>query len=364
MILQNLIQIRKHRHRQNERLPMADTPEILSRFPRAQLLSGPTPMEPLERLSAHLGINLWIKRDDLSGLGMGGNKIRQLEFYFGAALAQNADTVLITGAVQSNYVRSAAAAAAKLGLKAILQLEDRVPGMGPAYATSGNVFLGQLLGAEYMAYPEGEDEVGADKALRDRAESLRAEGKTPYVIPLGLNNPPLGALGYVSAAHEILQQDEDFDAVVVASGSGLTHAGLLAGLRAFGSKAPVYGICVRRDAEQQQARIATVAHNLETLLQSDGLVAPSDIQVWDGALAPGYGRVGPKSAAALSLMARMEGIFLDPVYTSRTFAGVIGLVDEGKIEPGMRVLFVHTGGQPALFAYQDEIEAAAASTAS
>jgi 1-aminocyclopropane-1-carboxylate deaminase/D-cysteine desulfhydrase-like pyridoxal-dependent ACC family enzyme len=209
-----------------------------------------------------------------------------------------------------------------------------------------------------MSYPEGEDEDGADAALRARADKLRTEGHVPYVIPLGLNNPPLGALGYVDAAREIIHQGASYDAIVVASGSGLTHTGLLAGLRLFDCQTPVYGICVRRDKESQRKRISTVAENLFKLLKINNLISQTDIQIWDGALAPGYGRVGPKSVYALSLMAEMEGLFLDPVYTARTFAGVLGLLEEGTIEKDMRVLLIHTGGQPALFAYQDEIEAA------
>lgn len=201
---------------------MTDIFDTLATFPRAALLSGATPIEPLHRLSEQLGIELWIKRDDLTGLGGGGNKIRQLEFYFGAALAEAADTILITGAVQSNYVRSAAAAAAKLGMKAVIQLEDRVPGMGDAYKTSGNVFLSQLMGAEHIFYPEGEDEAGADQALRARADELRAKGRRPYVIPLGLDNKPLGALGYMHAAREIVGQGTGVDTMIVASGSGAT----------------------------------------------------------------------------------------------------------------------------------------------
>ncbi|MFV2035708.1 MAG: pyridoxal-phosphate dependent enzyme, partial [Halocynthiibacter sp.] len=257
---------------------------------------------------------------------------------------------------QSNFVRSAAAAAARLGLRAILQLEDRVPDMDATYAGSGNVFLGQLLGAEYMFYAEGEDEAGADNALRERAESLRKEGRTPYVIPLGLNNKPFGALGYVRAAREILEQGPTFDAIVVASGSGITHAGLLAGLRAFGSKTPVYGICVRRGGDQQSARLKTITANLSELLGCGDLVDPGDILIWDGALAPGYGQVSAKTGEALSMMARREGLFLDPVYTAKTFSGLLDLLKEGQIKPGMRVLFVHTGGLPALFAYQNKIE--------
>ncbi len=337
---------------------MTSISKALDTFPRARLVTGPTPLDHLSRLSQHLGIDLWAKRDDLTGLGMGGNKIRQLEYYIGAALADNADTILITGAVQSNFVRSAAAAAAKHGIASVLQLEERVSGMGPDYYRSGNVFLGNLLGAEHMRFGEGEDEVGADDALRSRAAQLSDEGRRPYVIPLGLDNKPLGALGYINAASEIVSQAPEFDAIVVASGSGATHSGLLAGLRAHGVKTPVYGICVRRDSDQQTARMKTLMDKIGALLPDIQPVPEQDVLTWDGALAPGYGQVGPQAAQAISLMARFEGLFVDPVYTGKSFAGVLGLLDEGTIRPGMRVLFVHTGGQPALFAYQTEIEAA------
>src|SRR6185436_18988047 len=205
--------------------------DLLQKHPRAHLLSGPTPVEHLLRLSRHLGVEVLVKRDDLTGLGMGGNKIRQLEFYFGAALAEGADTVLITGAVQSNYVRAAAAAAAKLGLEAVVQLEERVPGMESTYYSSGNVLLDDLLGARRISFPEGENEAGADRSLRGQADMLRDAGRRPYVIPLSAGNPPLGALGYMLAAREIVEQDIEFDCAVIGSGSGLTHVGLLGGLR-------------------------------------------------------------------------------------------------------------------------------------
>lgn len=335
---------------------MTDCFAALDRFQRAGLLSDPTPIEPLRNISDDLGIDLWIKRDDLTGLGFGGNKVRQLEFYFGAAQNAGADTILITGAVQSNYVRTAAAAAAKLGMKAVLQLEDRVAGMDKIYAASGNVLLGQILGAEFMYYAQGEDEAGADLALRTRADELREAGRTPYVIPLGLDNPPLGALGYMEAAREIQTQSAGFDAVVVASGSGVTHIGLLTGMRCLGDKTPVYGSCVRRAAELQVPRLNTLKQHLETLLKNELPLGPDDIQVWDGALGASYGKMDAKSKTALALMAQREGIFLDPVYTSKSFAAVIGLVEEGVIAKGSRVLFVHTGGSPAIFAYQNALD--------
>ncbi|WP_170416071.1 D-cysteine desulfhydrase family protein [Ruegeria atlantica] len=327
----------------------------LSKFPRARLMTEVTPVERLDRLSDRLGIDLWLKRDDLTGLSFGGNKTRQLEFYFGEAVQQRADTVLITGAVQSNFVRTAAAAAARLGMKSVLQLEERVPGMGEQYYHSGNVLLAKILGAEHMRFPVGEDEVGADNALHERAAQLVAAGHRPYVIHLGIDHPPLGALGYVQGGAELSAQISDFDAAVVPSGSGSTHGGFLTGLRLSGMPAPVYGICVRRNQKQQNARMEKVLSKLADLMGFDPAIVMNDIDVWDGALAPGYGRVGEGTRDALNLMARTEGIFLDPVYSAKTFAGLIGLLDVGVIRKGQKVVMLHTGGLPALFGYQEVI---------
>jgi len=327
---------------------------VLAR-PRVDLVGSPTPIEHLHRLSQKLGIEIFIKRDDLIGLGMGGNKIRQLEFYFGAAREQSADTVLITGAVQSNYVRATAAAAARLGMETVIQLEERVAGMGPTYHTSGNRLLDDLLGARVILYPDGEDEAGADLALHAEADRLRKAGRRPYVIPLGLDNPPLGALGYILAAREIAGQDTNFDHVVVASGSGLTHTGLLAGLRAEGVEVPVHGACVRRAASMQRERIRTVADRLADLLACGQMISDADILTWDTALQPGYGRIGAPAREAIALMAEMAGLFVDPVYTAKSFAVLVDLVRSGRIGAGARVLFIHTGGTPAIFAYEPEL---------
>jgi len=328
----------------------------LEPFPRARLMSAETPVERLDRMSDLLGIDLWLKRDDLTGLGLGGNKTRQLEFYIGDALSKGADTVLITGAVQSNFVRSTAAAAARFGLKSVLQLEERVPDMGNVYYSSGNVLLAKILGAEHISYPLGEDEAGADNALHQRADDLRSEGRTPYIIHLGINNPPLGALGYVVGAAELNRQVSDFDVALVPSGSGATHAGLLTGLRLAGQTAPVYGICVRRDQDLQQARMKTVLGKLAEMMNFDPALTMNDILTWDGALAPGYGVVGDTTREALNLMARTEGIFLDPVYSAKTFAGLLGLLKEDRIQRGQKVIMLHTGGQPAIFGYQEQLE--------
>lgn len=326
--------------------------------PRLEIVSDPTPLDHLPRLSDTLGIELYIKRDDLAGPSFGGNKSRQLEYYFGAALAEGADTILITGAVQSNFVRLAAAIARSQGMHVIVQLEDRVKGKSGAYQSSGNVLLSKILGAEIMTYPEGEDEAGADAALHARAEALKADGCTPYVIPLSENHPPLGALGYVDAAREILEQKPDFDTYVVASGSGATHSGLLAGLKAAGSQARVIGSCVRRDRLQQQARIGRTINRLHALYDGAASVTPSDIELWDVALSPGYGQIGPPAAEAMTVLARNEGLMLDPVYTAKSFAAIPALVKSGDIKHGSKVCFVHTGGLAALFAYEDAITGA------
>lgn len=332
--------------------------------PKATLLAGPTPLERADRLSETLDLDLWIKRDDLAGVSFGGNKSRQLEYYLGAALAENADTILITGAVQSNFVRTAAAAAAKLGMTTIVQLEDRVKTTSERYASSGNVLLAEIMGIEVMRYPEGEDEAGADRALRQRADALRAEGRRPFVIPLGLGNRPLGALGYMDAATEILgQQDQPFHLIITPSGSGLTHGGLLAGLRAAGDRTRVVGGCVRRAAGLQKARIATVIADIQKLVDAPLNVISDDIEVRDGALAPGYGHLGPLAAKAMRMAAQAEGLFLDPVYAAKAFATLFTLKDEGDLPSGARVLFLHTGGLAALFAYEPEIRAALADLA-
>lgn len=329
--------------------------------PKTSLLAGPTPLERADRLSEKLDLDLWIKRDDLAGVSFGGNKSRQLEYYLGAALADKADTILITGAVQSNFVRTAAAAAAKLGMTTIVQLEDRVKTTSERYASSGNVLLAEIMGIEVMRYPEGEDEADADRALRQRAEDLKAEGRRPFVIPLGLGNKPLGALGYMDAATEIIdQQDGAFDVIITPSGSGLTHGGLLAGLRAAGDQTRVVGGCVRRAADLQTARIATVVGDLQKLVDAPLNVRDGDIEVRDGALAPGYGHLGLVAAKAMRMTAQAEGLFLDPVYASKAFATIFALKDEGALKLGARVLFIHTGGLAALFAYEPEIRAALA----
>ncbi len=332
----------------------------LDNFPRASLSHCPTPIDPAPNLGRHLGIDLHIKRDDCTGLAAGGNKARQLEFYFGAAQEQDADTVLITGAVQSNFVRMAAAAARKLGMQIHIQLEERVANPDPNYRNSGNVLLDRLLGAHLHSFQVGEDESAADRSLDQLAEALREEGRRPYVIHLGIDHPPIGALGYVQVAVELSGQwaasVADYDAVVVASGSGLTHSGLLAGLRALGHDLPVYGICVRRPADQQLPRLQQRSKEICALLDLPGLIKDADIQINDSVLAPGYGKLNDATFNAIHQAATLEGLLLDPVYTGKTMAGLFALVESALIKPRQKVLFVHTGGLPALFGYQADLE--------
>ena len=322
---------------------------------KLNIVLGPTPLAASERLSDLLGVELYIKRDDLAGPTLGGNKARQLEYYLGAALSEGADTVLVTGAVQSNFARLTVAVARAQGMHPIVQLEDRVSGKSDRYRESGNVLLSRLMGAEIMTYPRGDDEAGADAALLERADALKLEGRRPYVIHLSEGHPPLGALGYVDAAKETLEQKDDFDVFVVASGSGSTHAGLLAGLRGAGSCARVIGSCVRRSAAEQGPRVGRTVKRLARLYPGAASVVDADIRVWDGALTPGYGQLGPPGIEAIGTMAKCQGLMLDPVYTAKSFAAVLALVDNGEIKRGSRVCYVHTGGLAALFAYEDVI---------
>lgn len=333
---------------------------LTDKFPSVSLSHTPTALEKMNNLSAELcGPELWIKRDDCTGLAMGGNKARQLEFYLGQALEQGADTLLTTGAVQSNHVRMTIAAARKMGLEIEVQLEQRVSGRQPQYYESGNPFLMKIMGARLHSYPVGEDEGGADKALYRLAEKLKQQGARPYVIPLSGMHTPYGALGYVKAAEEIIQQldelDLKLDAIILATGSANTHAGLLFGLRALQHDVPLIGICVRRKAELQFQQLLEKTSQLTKMLDHDVCVSERDILVDDAMLYPGYGQLNEHVIEAIELTARSEGILLDPTYTGKAMAGLIDLVRQNRWTSNQRVMFLHTGGTPALFGYPEII---------
>jgi D-cysteine desulfhydrase len=325
----------------------------IASLPRRRYTPNATPIQRLDRLSAHLGgdATIWIKRDDLTGLTGGGNKTRKLEFLVADALAQGADTLITVGAVQSNHCRLTLAAAAAEGLKCRLVLEQRVPGSYDRNA-SGNNFLFDLLGAEAISVVEGGTDLGA--AMQAVADELNAQGRKGYVTPGGGSNA-LGALGYVVCAREILAQSLDmgtaFDDIVVASGSAGTHAGLLVGLNSASARIPLTGVNVRRPRDEQEGNVHKLA--VETAA-SVGLPEPPRMAVTalDEWVGPGYSLPTDEMVEAVRLFARHEGVLLDPVYTGKAAAGLISLVRRGHFKRHANILFVHTGGAPSLFAYQ------------
>src|SRR5690606_10915322 len=326
----------------------------LSKFPRRRYTAQPTRLVPLRRLSAHLGgPTIWLKRDDELGLAGGGNKARKLEFLVAEALERGADTLITTGAVQSNHCRSTLAAARTEGLECRLVIEERVPGSYDERAT-GNNFLFRLLGAEKIAVvPTGTDLAAAMQA---EVDELAAAGRVGYMVPGGGSNP-LGALGYVVAAKELVAQFDELDLVVdnlvVASGSGGTHAGLVAGLTGLSTGVRVLGVSTRADKAAQEAKILDLARRTSALAGSSVEVMPEDVEVLDGYVGEGYSLPTEGMVEAVRLFARLEGVLLDPVYAGKAAAGLIDLVRQGAFDPDAAVVFVHTGGWPALFAYQD-----------
>jgi D-cysteine desulfhydrase len=328
----------------------------LARFPRRRYTPHATPLEPLLNLSRALdGPELWIKRDDLLGLAAGGNKTRKLEFLVADALALGADTLITVGAPQSNHCRLTLAAAAKEGLKCRLVLEERNPGSYSPNA-SGNNFLYNLLGAEKIKVVQAGHDL--DAAMQGFADELKAEGRKGYVIPGGGSNP-LGALGYVVCAHEIAAQSAElgvtFDQIVVASGSCGTHSGLLVGLQSVNFDAPLTGVNVRRKRDVQEGNVLKLALGVADLLK---LPAPTreSVTALDEWVGPGYALPTDEMIEAVHMLARLEGVLLDPVYSGKAMAGLIGLLRRGAFKKGERVLFVHTGGSPALYAYQSVLQ--------
>ncbi|THD64482.1 D-cysteine desulfhydrase [Phenylobacterium sp.] len=325
----------------------------LARFPRQRYTPAPTPLVRLSRLTDLLGgPTIYLKRDDLTGLTGGGNKTRKLEFLVAEALAMGADTLITVGAVQSNHCRLTLAAAVAEGLKCRLVIEQRVANSYTPDA-SGNNFLFNLLGVEAISVVDAGADLNA--AMEAIAADLVADGRRGYIIPGGGSNP-LGALGYVACADEILAQGFEmgvaFDQVVCASGSAGTHAGLLAGFTAACFDAPVTGINVRRPRVEQEANVHALA--VATAALMDAPAPPREaVLALDDWVGPGYSLPTPEMFEAVRLLARVEGVLLDPVYTGKAMAGLIGLIRRKHFTVNENVLFVHTGGSPALFAYKD-----------
>ncbi len=330
----------------------------LANFPRVSLGHFPTPLEPMPRLTRHLGgPRLLVKRDDCSGLGAGGNKARKLEFVLGDALHRGAGCVITVGALQSNHCRQTAAACARLGLECHLILRRGVPIDTAAYNRSGNVLLDGLFGAKITFIPR---EQSREETMARLADDLRAQGRRPYAIPVGGTNLE-GDLGYVACAQELHAQCEaDGIAathVLVATGTGGTQAGLVAGLHALGNPARVVGVSVEgKEAQQEKIVFQNAAEAAQAV--GAGTPLPEDaVEVAGGFYGPGYGLPTPGMREALELAARLEGLILDPVYTGKAMAGLIGLVRQGALTARDTVIFMHTGGLPGLFAYPDVLSA-------
>ncbi len=327
----------------------------LSRFPRRRYTPFATPLEPLPQLSAALGgPEIWIKRDDMLGLGGGGNKTRKLEFLMAAALAEGADTIVTMGAPQSNHCRLTLSAAAREGLDCRLVIEERVLGSYDPGALGNNQLFDLMGAAAIRMVPLGTDIPGE---LAREAAAVRDAGGRPYIIPGGGSNP-LGALGYAACAQEIMAQSFEtgvaFDRLVVASGSAGTHAGLLAGLVALNAGLPVIGINVRRPRSEQEGNVHALCVTTAALL---GTPAPArdEVVALDDWVGPGYSLPTPEMVAAVRRLARLEGILLDPVYSGKAMAGLIGLIAAGRFAATERVLFVHTGGAPSLSAFAGDL---------
>lgn len=323
-------------------------------FPRLALGFLPTPIEPMARLSAELGIDLSLKRDDFTGFGGGGNKVRKLEFLMAEAVASGANVLITTGGHQSNHARMVAAAARRFGMEAILVLRGN-----PPTAYQGNLLLDRLFGATLEFLEPTEYFTLIEPRMAAHAEAARAAGKVPYVIPLG-GATPTGALGYVRAVEEMDAQRKAEglpppDAVVAPTGSGGTLAGLKLGAMRHWPGTRVIGISVSRDRAWFQERIAAMVNDAAALLDWPERAAAADIEIDDGHVGSAYGVPSPGGNAAVARLAATEGVLLDPVYTGKAMDGLFGLVASGSLPAKSRVIFVHCGGSPALYPFADSL---------
>jgi len=319
---------------------------ITDPLPRVSLAQLPTPVAQLPRMSAQMGgAALWIKRDDQTGLALGGNKTRKLELLVAEAEARGARTLITRGALQSNHCRQTAAAAAARGLRSIIVLRGEPPA-----STNGNLLLDHLLGAD-IVWTRGRD---PETVLQVTFSQAETDSLRPYLVPYG-GSSPLGASAYAAALEECLAQGLVPDWIVVASSSGGTQAGLVAGARLLGYAGRILGISVDLPAAQLRPAVAALATEVCTLLGRPSEVAPPEILVEDRFAAPGYAVLTQVERDAIHAFARQEGILLDPVYTGRAAGGLLALAREGRFQAGKQVLFWHTGGTPALFDYAAEL---------
>ena len=329
----------------------------LARYPRRFLAHLPTPLERLDRLSAELGgPEIWIKRDDCTGMSTGGNKTRKLEFLMAEAELQGADMVMTQGATQSNHARQTAAFAAKMGMECHILLEDRTGSNNANYNHNGNVLLDHLHGATTEKRPGGLDMNAEMEAV---AETFRAQGKNVYTIPGGGSNAT-GALGYVNCAFEMLSQANDrglkIDHIVHATGSAGTQAGLITGLKAMNAQIPLLGIGVRAPKAKQEENVYNLACATAEKLGCAGIVKREDVVANTDYVGEGYGIPTEGGLEAIRMFAELEAILLDPVYSAKGAAGFIDLIRKGHFKKGERVVFLHTGGAAALFGYDSAFD--------
>ncbi|MEI4194285.1 D-cysteine desulfhydrase [Roseovarius sp. E0-M6] len=324
----------------------------LAKFPRVRLAHLATPLEYMPRLTEALGgPEIWIKRDDCTGLSTGGNKTRKLEFLMAEAQAQEADLVMTQGATQSNHARQTAAAAAKLGMECHILLEDRTGYNHENYKYNGNVLLDHLHGAT-MEHRGPDLDMNAE--MEAAAEKARAQGRNVYTIPGGGSNAT-GALGYVNCAFELLHQfvemELNVDHIVHATGSAGTQAGLITGLKAMNAQIPLLGIGVRAPKDKQEANVFALAEKTAEKLGCPGVVTREDVVANTDYVGPGYGMPAEDTLEAIDIFARTEAILLDPVYSAKGAAGLIDLIRKGQFKKGERIVFLHTGGAIGLTGY-------------
>jgi len=329
---------------------------MLSQFPRYPLTFGPTPIEPLPRLTAHLGgaVEIYAKREDCnSGLAFGGNKLRKLEYIVPDAIASNADTLVSIGGVQSNHTRMVAAVAAKLGMKCLLIQESWVPHEDAVYDRVGNILLSRIMGAETRLVDEGFD-IGIRASWTAALDEVRARGGKPYAIPAGASVHKYGGLGYVGFAEEVRTQEAQmglrFDYIIVCTVTGSTHAGMVVGFAADGRERNVIGIDASFTPTQTKAQVLDIARNTATLVGVRD-ITPDDIVLLEDYAYPCYGVPSKETLDAIRLSARLEGMITDPVYEGKSMQGLIDLVRTGFFPTGSKVLYAHLGGAPALNGY-------------
>ncbi|MEB8338881.1 1-aminocyclopropane-1-carboxylate deaminase [Streptomyces endophyticus] len=328
----------------------------LNDFERHPLLFGPSPVHPLDRLSAHLGgPRVWAKREDCNaGLAFGGNKTRKLEYLIPDALAQGADTLVSIGGVQSNHTRQVAAVAAKLGLKAVLVQESWVDWPDAVNDKVGNILLSRIMGADVRLVEAGFG-IGFKDSWQQALDDVRASGGTPYAIPAGASDHPLGGLGFANWAYEVEQQERElgvfFDTVVVCSVTGSTHAGMIAGFAGQDRPRRVIGIDASAKLDETRAQVAKIARSTAELIDLGRELHEDEITVLEGWAGDRYGIPVESTVDAIRLTGELEGVLLDPVYEGKSMAGLIDLVRGGDIPRDSNVLYAHLGGQPALNAY-------------